>query len=177
MRVTNSSTRGSVLFSTLANTENLKSLDGPLDLKENSAVEQDYKNKYREKLIEAAKQKGYISIDAMISDQKKKDLKASLNNSLPISSDKQNNKEKLAEREGKQRVREASNLPPHFKTLDEIVKLDLLWNESVEKIGEIWNTYHSTRKCLSACLDSTFFDKLLSKGKLFPMVRYSQQLF
>ncbi len=63
-----------------------------------------------------------------------------------------------------------SKLPSHVTTLNDIVKLDLLKNENAEKIGEIWNGYHSTKDVISASLDSSFYEKLYSRSKEFPMV-------
>lgn len=60
-------------------------------------------------------------------------------------------------------------LPSHVKTLDEILKLKLIAEETSEKIGEIWNSYHSTRKALSACLTADFYKQLHAKGKQYPM--------
>ena len=64
----------------------------------------------------------------------------------------------------------SDKLPSYCKSLDEILKVDLIKNESSQKIGEIWNTYHSARDALSASLDAEFYEKLHAKSKQIPMV-------
>lgn len=177
MPVTATSTRGSVLFSTLASNPS-RSLDDFLEqgLSGTAAAEEAYKQKYRDKLVEAARQKGYTTVDDMLADQKKKKqeqkrLLAASTESTSVSSPNSSSTTSRSSSTSTTAKSTLNNLPPDVKRLDDIVKLDLLKNESAEKIGEIWNTFHSTRSsCLSACLDSTFYDSLLSKSKLFPMV-------
>ena len=180
MPITATSTRGSVLFSTLASNPS-RSLDDLVEQDSNgtAAAEEAYKQKYRDKLVEAARQKGYSTVEDMLADQKKKKqeqerLLAASTDSTSVSSpgsSSSTTRPSSSSTSSTTAKSTSSNLPPDVKRLDDIVKLDLLKNESAEKIGEIWNTFHSTRSsCLSACLDSNFYDSLLSKSKLYPMV-------
>lgn len=79
--------------------------------------------------------------------------------------------EKEAEKpEVKKKQGNDSKLPSYCKSLDQIVKLELLEKESPEKISEIWNSYHSGRDAVSASLDANIYSNLHEKGKQFPMV-------
>jgi hypothetical protein len=71
---------------------------------------------------------------------------------------------------GSQTVSSSSTLPSHTKTLNEIVKIEMLLSESDEGIAAIWNTYHSTRDALSASLDASFYDTLYKRSKSYPIV-------
>lgn len=102
--------------------------------------------------------------------QKKLNLDAEAN--VKENMDKSNVSAKDHSSKDSQRQVKASNLPGSVKTLNEILKLELIENETPENIGKIWNLYHSTRNCLSACLDTTFYDRLFAQSKQVPMVSY-----
>ena len=55
------------------------------------------------------------------------------------------------------------------------MKVDLLIQESPERITEIWNEYHSsiskTTPKISGVMDSEFFVKFKEQGKKYPMVK------
>lgn len=128
-------------------------------------VQAAYTNKYQEKLEKAAKRyeglmsQGYATIEEMIEAKK---LKAK-----PAPEPKQAQKPNQAQKKTKPA---SDKLPSYCKSLDEILKLDLIQNESSQKIAEIWNTYHSGRDALSASLDAEFYKKLHAKSKEVPMV-------
>ncbi|KAJ3322112.1 hypothetical protein HDV06_003563 [Boothiomyces sp. JEL0866] len=136
-----------------------KPLEELLDLKGEKDTDTAYKKKYQDKLLELAKQRGFKSVDEMLQAQKEQQKKQQ---------QKKNQDEKKPEKksEGK---KSTDKLPSYAKSLNEILKVELLENESNEKISEIWNTYHSSREACSASLDKQFYDKLHAKGKEYPM--------
>ncbi|KAI9209735.1 ATP11 protein-domain-containing protein [Polychytrium aggregatum] len=61
-------------------------------------------------------------------------------------------------------------LPPTVKKLDEIMQLDKVATETPERIGEIWNTYYSSKpNYVSALVPGEFYKKLSERAKTYPM--------
>ncbi|KAL0139129.1 ATP11, mitochondrial F1-ATPase assembly protein [Mucor lusitanicus] len=55
------------------------------------------------------------------------------------------------------------------KTLDKLVKLDLLENETPENIAKIWNAGHANKDCITAVIPSDVYDKLYKRSQEYPM--------
>lgn len=87
---------------------------------------------------------------------------------------KENNSQQISESDNRSGSTSTNrgNLPSYAKKLDSILKLELLVKESSEKIGSIWNEYHSGKDCVSASIPSDFYFKLSARGKQFPMVNF-----
>ncbi|KAJ3347686.1 hypothetical protein HDU91_006723 [Kappamyces sp. JEL0680] len=158
------STAGQVFYSMLsANQGNSeKTLEQLVDGAELTKVQIEYRKKYQEKLAKAAKAQGFKDAEELLQKTKADELE----------------KRKLREKEAAKAAALAAEsagsqtsktLPSHVKSLDEILKLDLVKDQSAEDIGKIWNLYHSTRNALSAALDSGFYEKLYAKSKKHPM--------
>ncbi len=58
----------------------------------------------------------------------------------------------------------------NLQTLDKLVKLELLENETPEKIAEIWNAGHANKDCITAAIPADIYDKLYKRSQKFPMV-------
>lgn len=56
------------------------------------------------------------------------------------------------------------------QTLDKLVKLDLLENETPENIAKIWNAGHANKDCITAVIPSDIYDKLYKRSQEYPMV-------
>ena len=61
-------------------------------------------------------------------------------------------------------------LPSYAKSLDQIIKMEKIAEESSESISLIWNKYHASQDCLSSSIPSDSYTKLFQRGKQFPMV-------
>jgi len=64
------------------------------------------------------------------------------------------------------------NLPPSVKTLDSILNMDMIKNESAETIGELWRLYHAQRDCIHAVIPSRLYRSLYQRSKLYPKFVY-----
>ncbi|KAI8896767.1 ATP11 protein-domain-containing protein [Globomyces pollinis-pini] len=169
VEVAPSSTFGDVLQSLLS----VPSVDDFLDPNEGTKVQQEYRKKYEEKLQKAAGEKGFKDVEDMLKKKQKDDQERekklakeaeelqNQKNSNPSNPENDKNKNTKPNRK--------SDVPSYTKSLDEIVKLDLLVNETSEKIGQIWNAYHFVRKGVSAALDAEFYDKLHARSVKYPM--------
>ncbi|KAJ2996602.1 kinesin-like protein Klp5 [Globomyces sp. JEL0801] len=169
VEVAPSSTFGDVLQSLLS----VPSVDDFLDPNEGTKVQQEYRKKYEEKLQKAAREKGFKDVEDMLKKKQKDDQERekklakeaeelqNQKNSNPSNPENDKNKNTKPNRK--------SDVPSYTKSLDEIVKLDLLVNETSEKIGQIWNAYHFARKGVSAALDAEFYDKLHARSVKYPM--------
>ncbi|PVU88642.1 hypothetical protein BB559_005481 [Furculomyces boomerangus] len=168
-----------------------------------SSLSTNYALKYREKLLKKAKEEGYESIEEMqLAYAKKKKEEELIKNKKAEEMIK--NKKKLQEPVQKPIVKKESekedsnyyfsdedsvvekvdsqyknasrnNLPPNVKSLDQIMKLNLLEDKSAEEIGAIWTTYHSSENknkntiWLSAVIPSSSYKNIIQNGKQYPI--------
>eukprot|EP00842_Homolaphlyctis_polyrhiza_P005424 jgi/Hompol1/5883/HPOL_000182-RA len=136
-----------------------------LEAAQETEVQRNYREKYREKLLKKAQEEGYDSVEDML--EKKKAAEELRNRQLnarkPSQEDKQDKKDDTRVEPKK------AALPSYAKKLNDIVKIDLLMNESAETIGSIWNKFHATKDCLSASLDAQLYSKLYQRGRQFPI--------
>ncbi|KAJ3275756.1 hypothetical protein HDV01_007223 [Terramyces sp. JEL0728] len=136
-----------------------KPLEELLDLKGEKNADIAYKKKYQDKLLELAKQRGFQTVDEMMKAQKDKQKQQQQQKKQEDKKPEKKNEEKKS----------TDKLPSYAKSLNEILKVELLETESKEKISEIWNAFHSSREACSASLDKQYYDKLHAKGKEYPM--------
>ncbi|ORX69166.1 ATP11-domain-containing protein [Linderina pennispora] len=146
----------------------------------------DYEEKYREKMLQQAKVRGLDSIEELKQKIREEEQKAA------EQSQKTATKQSDAQPSGKQPTTapnaaqtaaakserpldrssnlSANNLPPGVKSLDEIMRTDLLADKASEEVGHIWNQYHATKDTISAAIPASTYKDLLktaSKNPLF----------
>ncbi|KAJ1663290.1 hypothetical protein IW140_005140 [Coemansia sp. RSA 1813] len=140
-----------------------------------------YEEKYREKLLKRAREKGVDTIDELkqkIKEQEHRvDAAATVQSknketphtptsrpkpSKPVSS----NAQRVLDRSS---TASANNLPPTVKALDQIVRLDKLHGKSAAEIGEIWTTFHATKDCISAAIPAHTYRQLLAVARKNPL--------
>ncbi|KAJ1560936.1 hypothetical protein HK096_006659 [Nowakowskiella sp. JEL0078] len=145
---------------------------------------------YREKLLKKAEEKG-VSLDTLL-----KDARDTLKNSSTVSDqlkqttsvnslkgNKETSKKSGKSFTGPSHIKVFITLPlvfdylMKFKPLNEILKLETILKETPETIGNIWNTYHSTKNCISGSLSEDFYKKMLQRASKFPMVILKPFLF
>ncbi|KAJ1940017.1 hypothetical protein FBU59_003933, partial [Linderina macrospora] len=63
----------------------------------------------------------------------------------------------------------ANNLPPGVKSLDEIMRIDLLSDKTSEEVGHIWNQYHATKDTISAAIPASTYKDLLKTAAKNPL--------
>ncbi|KAJ1822795.1 hypothetical protein LPJ56_000618 [Coemansia sp. RSA 2599] len=130
-----------------------------------------YEEKYREKLLEKAKAEGVSTIDELKQKVIKEHRQSS---SVPEEKTPQTPKAVGAREVEKRplpsrRNKGDSNLPPNVKTLDQIMRLDLLEPKDAEEIGHIWNQYHATKNTISAAIPIETYRGLLEVARKNPL--------
>ncbi|KAI8926404.1 ATP11 protein-domain-containing protein [Entophlyctis helioformis] len=147
------------------------SVEEQLAAAEETAVQRQFREKYEEKLQRKAQEAGFATVDDML--ERKKLLDKKLAEHQQSQSNKSNNSNNSNDgKDGKKdasKSKAASALPSYAKTLDQIVKVELLEKESPTSIADIWNKYHSAKTGLSASIDAAFYQKLHERGRQFPM--------
>ncbi|KAJ1724939.1 hypothetical protein LPJ53_000865 [Coemansia erecta] len=126
-----------------------------------------YDEKYRSKLLEKAKAEGVSSIEEL-----KKKIKHSATSSTAnaTASDKSLPQTTTASSKKADAAKSRqSNLPPSVKTLDQILRIDLLESKNTQEIGEIWNQYHATKDTISAAIPAATYGDLLAVAKKNPL--------
>ncbi|KAJ1341042.1 hypothetical protein BSLG_004512 [Batrachochytrium salamandrivorans] len=178
VRVTPNLTRGDVLGSILSsrslattvNTTTSTASEHQPILAETD-VERQYREKYREKLERKAKEAGFDSVEQMLA--KKRQDEAEEQERLRIvqmeKSRASSSSNEASSNSNKDQTRRSENLPSHAKTLDQIVKVDLLTNETPEAIALIWNKYHADKSCLSAVVDAQTYKTLYQRARTYPL--------
>lgn len=56
-----------------------------------------------------------------------------------------------------------------YKKLEDVMKLDLLEDASVEEITKIWLEYHKQKEVIAAVIPTAIFDKLMERSKKYPI--------
>ncbi|KAJ1646977.1 hypothetical protein LPJ64_001598 [Coemansia asiatica] len=130
-----------------------------------------YEEKYREKLLEKAKAEGVSTIEEL----KHKVIKdRDEPSNMPESEStkampKISSSAKKAEKKPLRRAKSDGSLPPNVKTLDQIMRLDLLESKDAEEIGHIWNQYHATKDTISAAIPGETYQRLLEVARKNPL--------
>ncbi|KAJ2709644.1 hypothetical protein H4R19_004147 [Coemansia spiralis] len=139
----------------------------------------DYEAKYRSKLLERARAAGVSTVDELkqrISDEaaaaaKRRqersigaDTGATADATAGAGAGQAKAQPTRPPKPGKQ-----SALPPNVKTLDQIVRLELLEGKSTDEIGEIWNGYHAGRDGISAVIPAATYQELTAVAKKNPL--------
>ncbi|KAJ1791039.1 hypothetical protein LPJ59_005060 [Coemansia sp. RSA 2399] len=131
-----------------------------------------YEEKYREKLLQRARERGVDTIAEL-----KHKVKAQEEHSKPRES-KIEKTEETHRPEPVEEVRRvmdrssnasANNLPPNVKTLDQIVRLDKLHSKSAEEIGQIWTAFHASKDCISATIPAHTYRQLMAIARKNPL--------
>ncbi|OLY85188.1 Protein ATP11, mitochondrial [Smittium mucronatum] len=160
-----------------------------------SSLSTNYALKYREKLLKKAQEEGFSSIEELqeayakknkkidskldpVVDAPNKTVASSL--SSPVINHKPMGKEEsetyFSDEEDSDSSRQISkniehkhssskNLPPTVKSLDKIVKMELLEDKSADQISEIWTTFHLGKPGVSAVIPSESYRKMLDSSK------------
>jgi len=58
------------------------------------------------------------------------------------------------------------------KKLDDVLKVDLIKNETPERIAEIWTEYHSQKDCVHAVIPADEYKEMWKRAKDFPLFIY-----
>ncbi|KAJ2550652.1 hypothetical protein EV175_003990, partial [Coemansia sp. RSA 1933] len=128
----------------------------------------DYEEKYREKLLQRAREKGVATIDELkqkIAAQEQKHSVDSAESQQATSSP-----EPVAPSpKTPPKSQQSGGLPPNVKTLDQTVRLDKLRDKSTEEIGHIWTAFHAAKNCISAAIPAHTYRQLLAVARKNPL--------
>ncbi|KAI7824461.1 ATP11 protein-domain-containing protein [Kickxella alabastrina] len=128
-----------------------------------------FEDKYKAKLLQKAKAEGVATIE---------ELKKKKREEIATKKEDQHQRVETATAptNGTQGRRSAaspkkspSNLPPSTKTLDQIMRIELLENNTAEEISDIWNKYHATRDTISAVIPTSTYTDLLQVARKNPI--------
>ncbi|KAJ3287331.1 hypothetical protein HDU79_005806 [Rhizoclosmatium sp. JEL0117] len=138
----------------------------PLGINNNEALA-----KYRHKLQQKAEQEGFKTVEELLlhgaAKKKPAAVQAPTNQSLSAGAAPAPVSSKPSTAFTKQRK---EGLPSYVKTLDELVDLDKLNDETSDRIEFIWNEFHSTKNgMVSGVMKADFYSQLKAKGKEYPM--------
>ncbi|KAI8913213.1 ATP11 protein-domain-containing protein [Gorgonomyces haynaldii] len=137
-------------------------LDRELSVQSDPHTQEKYKQLYLEKLQKRAQSEGK-SVEQLLEEvrQQKSAFKKNATADAPT--------ETLAATPSASAKKTEGKLPSYCKPLDQILNLNKIKLESPETIGEIWNTYHASKECISAVIPVDTYQKLHEKSKRFPM--------
>ncbi|KAG2198268.1 hypothetical protein INT47_004352 [Mucor saturninus] len=128
----------------------------------------DFEAKYADKIKEIAKREG-ITVDQLkqkIKEEAEKKLKAArpkkVEPKIVANTTKKASASTIA---AKAQLPYDSSAP----TLDKLVKLELLENETPEKIAQIWNAGHANKDCITAAIPSDIYEKLYKRSQEYPI--------
>ncbi|XP_077981740.1 ATP synthase mitochondrial F1 complex assembly factor 1-like [Glandiceps talaboti] len=76
-----------------------------------------------------------------------------------------------AAREGKPSMSSSSSRSTQ-KTLDSVMKLELIQDKTTEEITQIWKDYHSQKDCIAAAIPSRNYEKIHERSQKYPMFLY-----
>ncbi|KAJ1870567.1 hypothetical protein LPJ55_004564 [Coemansia sp. RSA 990] len=129
----------------------------------------DYEAKYQQKLLERARQEGVETVEELKQKilERQQQPAAKPSGSKATSSAQIKSTKSTTNRQQKQRV--SQNLPPGVKSLDQVMKVELLENKTAEEIGEIWTTYHATKDTVSAAIPAETYQRLLQVARKNPL--------
>ncbi|KAJ2810310.1 hypothetical protein H4S07_002740, partial [Coemansia furcata] len=120
-----------------------------------------YEEKYRAKLQQRALEKGCSSVA---------ELKKSLATGTTLKATPAATSSTSVKQPQTQKKKEASNLPPTVKTLDQIMRLDLLAERSGKEIGDLWTAYHAGKAgVVSAAIPAETYRGLLQTARSNPL--------
>ncbi|GAN00828.1 protein ATP11 [Mucor ambiguus] len=128
----------------------------------------DFEAKYAQKIQEIAKREGLTveQLKQKIKDEAAKKLKAAQPKKVaPKVVTETTKKASAATIAAKSQLPYDSSAP----TLDKLVKLELLENETPENIAKIWNAGHANKDCITAAIPSDVYDKLYKRSQEYPM--------
>ncbi|CAO3622274.1 unnamed protein product [Mucor hiemalis] len=128
----------------------------------------DFEAKYADKIKEIAKREG-ITVEELkqkIKEEAAKKLQAARPKKVEPKVVKETVKKASAST-----IAAKSQLPydSSAPTLDKLVKVELLENETPEKIAEIWNAGHANKDCITAAIPADIYDKLYKRSQQYPM--------
>ncbi|CAG8487297.1 2011_t:CDS:2 [Acaulospora morrowiae] len=116
-----------------------------------------YMRKYAQKLQNKAKSEGFSSVEELKT--AKLNVKPEILSNLDVTTPA----ESLTRRNAK------PGLPPNVKSLDKILNMDKIIDQSPEIIGNLWTEYYSTKSCLSAVIPAETYKTLFERGQQYPM--------
>ncbi|KAI9362297.1 ATP11 protein-domain-containing protein [Pilaira anomala] len=128
----------------------------------------DFEAKYADKIKEIAKREGLTveELKQKIKDEAAKKMKASkpkkVDPKIVADTTKKASASTIA---AKAQLPYDSSAP----SLDKLVKLELLENETPEVIAQIWNAGHANKDCITAAIPSDIYQKLYERSQKYPM--------
>ncbi|KAJ2850426.1 hypothetical protein IWW36_001916 [Coemansia brasiliensis] len=134
----------------------------------------DYEAKYQQKLLERARQEGVETIEELKQKIREKE-QAAAQKPVESSRSETTSSEPLSKSAApkstaaKQQRRTSQNLPPGVKSLDQVMKVEMLENKTAEEIGEIWTAYHATKDAVSAAIPAETYQRLLQVARKNPL--------
>ncbi|KAJ2803852.1 hypothetical protein H4R20_002728 [Coemansia guatemalensis] len=158
----------------------------PLGSRKQMSHVPDYEEKYREKLLRRAREEGVETVGELRQKIKKEEEARSQQQShksiegqstaSTATAQASSTKASLSKNTdaGKRRLdrsshQSANNLPSSAKSLDQIMRMDLLSDKSAEETGELWTRYHATKDMISAVIPSSTYRELLSVAQKNPL--------
>jgi hypothetical protein len=135
--------------------------------------------KYMNKLLKAAKQRN-MTVEELLADKRLED-KPLDNTALeikPLDNTALENTDKpsIIENTDKPSIIENTDKPSIIENtanqdqLNSIVNVQKLAQLDSDNIVKIWNTYHSTKHCISGSLTRDFYSSMQTNSRLYPMV-------
>nr|XP_022286943.1 ATP synthase mitochondrial F1 complex assembly factor 1-like [Crassostrea virginica] len=129
--------------------------------------ENPYFEKYREKL-QSLKQSDPAKFAAKIKEIEDKEKEKLQQLKKDLSTPPNIDKETLNNSEDDKKF--SGSWPP--KTLNEIMKVELIKDKTAEEIKQIWNEHHVTRDCIFGVIQQVDFDEVKEKAKVCPLFIY-----
>ncbi|KAJ2534244.1 hypothetical protein IWW43_002467 [Coemansia sp. RSA 1935] len=133
----------------------------------------DYEAKYRDKLVQKAREKGVDTVEQLKQQIKEaqRPVPATKAADLKRSGSIADNGKTVEKPEQKpDRVkRRSQNLPPDVKSLDQVMKLDMLNDKTCDEISEIWTQYHANKDTISAAIPTATYQQLLQVARKNPI--------
>ncbi|KAJ2777499.1 hypothetical protein H4R18_005125 [Coemansia javaensis] len=128
----------------------------------------DYEAKYRDKLLQRARERGAGSIDEL-----KQQLKQQSKQQQQQQQQQPTQQTKDAapgdDTGARERRPRAAGLPPNVKALNDIMRVELLESKSSEEVGQIWNAYHAGRDGISAAIPGGTYRELAQVARRNPL--------
>ncbi|KAJ2345897.1 hypothetical protein GGF43_005105, partial [Coemansia sp. RSA 2618] len=121
----------------------------------------DYESKYRDKLVQKARERGMETVD---------ELKHTLKEAAKHTEAAPAGRAAASDPRSARMQRSAQNLPPDVKSLDQMMRLDRLEGKTADEIGEIWTQYHAQRDdTIAAVIPTHVYQRLLQTARRNPI--------
>ncbi|KAJ2558470.1 hypothetical protein GGH12_005846 [Coemansia sp. RSA 1822] len=133
----------------------------------------DYEAKYRDKLVQKAREKGVETVEQLKQQIKEAQRPVPVTKAAGLGrTESIANDGKTAGKPGQtpgRMKRSPQNLPPDVKSLDQVMKLDKLHDKTGDEISEIWTQYHANKDTISAAIPTATYQQLLQVARKNPI--------